>query len=138
MAATFCGAEEVKVKSPSGNLDVTVNDEGGKATYQVTLDGKQMLTKSNLGLNTSIGDLTKGLKIVANKTEAVEKQYDMRTVKASHIDYKANKLTLTLENEQKLQMTVTFMVADNDVALCKLLFLLFFQFLNLVIVTLCQ
>lgn len=116
LATSLCGAEEVKVKSPSGNLEVTVNDEGGKATYQVMLDGKQMLTKSSLGLNTSIGDLTKGLKIVANKTEAVEKQYDIRTVKASHIDYKANKLTLTLENEQKLQMTVTFMVADNDVA----------------------
>ena len=104
------------MKSPSGNLEVTVNDEGGKATYQVSLDGKQMVTKSNLGLNTSIGDLTQGLKIVDSKTEAVAKQYDIHTVKASHIDYKANKLTLTLENEQKLQMTVTFMVADNDVA----------------------
>ena len=116
LATSLCGAEEVKVKSPSGNLEVTVNDEGGKATYQVLLDGKQMVTKSNLGLNTSIGDLTQGLKIVDSKTEAVAKQYDIRTVKASHIDYKANKLTLTLENEQKLQMTVTFMVADNDVA----------------------
>ncbi len=116
LATSLCGAEEVKVKSPSGNLEVTVNDEGGKATYQVSLDGKQMVTKSNLGLNTSIGDLTQGLKIVDSKTEAVAKQYDIRTVKASHIDYKANKLTLTLENEQKLQMTVTFMVADNDVA----------------------
>ena len=54
LATSLCGAEEVKVKSPSGNLEVTVNDEGGKATYQVSLDGKQMVTKSNLGLNTSI------------------------------------------------------------------------------------
>ena len=116
LSVSLCRAEEVTVKSPSGNLEVAVSDEGGKATYQVLLDGKQMVSKSNLGLNTSIGDLTQGLKIVANKTEAVEKQYDIRTVKASHINYKANKLTLTLENAQKLQMTVTFMVADNDVA----------------------
>ena len=66
LAASLCLAEEVKVTSPSGNLEVVVNDEGGKATYQVSLDGKQMVTKSNLGLNTSIGDLTNGLKIVAN------------------------------------------------------------------------
>ena len=67
MAAGLCQAEEVKVKSPSGNLEVVVNDEGGKATYQVLLDGKQMVTKSNLGLNTSIGDLTNGLKILGSK-----------------------------------------------------------------------
>ena len=45
MATSLCSAEEVKVKSPSGNLEVVVNDEGGKATYQVSLDGKQMVTK---------------------------------------------------------------------------------------------
>ena len=116
LVAGLCQAEEVKVKSPSGNLEVLVSDEGGKATYEVSLDGKQMVAKSNLGLSTSIGDFTSGLKIVSNKTEAVEKHYNMRTVKASHIDYKANQLLLTLENAQKLQMTITFMVSDNDVA----------------------
>ena len=116
MAASLCQAEEVKVKSPSGNLEVVVNDEGGKATYQVLLDGKQMVTKSNLGLNTSIGDLTNGLKILGSKTEAVEKQYDIRNIKTSHVDYKANRLVLTLENQKKLKMTITFMVSDNDVA----------------------
>ena len=81
MAVGLCQAEEVKVKSPSGNLEVAVSDEGGKATYQVSLDGKQMVTKSNLGLNTSIGDLTNGLKIIGSKTEVVEKQYrQMRDV----------------------------------------------------------
>ena len=116
MATSLCSAEEVIVKSPSGNLEVVVNDEGGKATYQVLLDGKQMVTKSNLGLNTSIGDLTNGLKILGSKTEAVEKQYDIRNIKTSHVDYKANKLVLTLENQKKLKMTITFMVSDNDVA----------------------
>ncbi len=116
LAVNLCSAEEIRVKSPSGNLEVTVNDEGGKPTYQVLLDGKQMVTKSNLGLNTSIGNLSTGLRIVAKKVEAVEKQYDMRTVKSSHINFKANKLTFTLENAQKQQMMVTFMVADNDVA----------------------
>jgi hypothetical protein len=39
MVASLCRAEEVKVTSPSGNLEVVVSDEGGKATYQVSLDG---------------------------------------------------------------------------------------------------
>ena len=116
LSVSICHAEEVSVKSPSESVEVKVSDEGGKATYVVSLDGKVMVTKSNLGLNTSIGDLTNGLKIVESKTEAVEKHYDMRTIKTSHIDYKANKLLLTLENQQKQKMTVTFMVSDNDVA----------------------
>ena len=116
LSVGLCHAEEVKVKSPSGNLEVTVSDEGGKATYQVSLDGKQMVAKSALGLHTSIGDFANNLRIVGNKTEAVEKQYDMRNIKTSHVDYKANKLVLTLENAKKLKMNVTFMVADNDVA----------------------
>ena len=116
LVAGLCQAEEVKVKSPSGNLEVTVSDEDGKATYQVSLDGKQMVTKSNLGLKTSIGNLTNGLKIINSKTEAVEKHYDIRNIKTSHVDYKANKLVLTLQNEKKLKMTITFMVSDNDVA----------------------
>ena len=45
LSVSLCHAEEVKVKSPSGNLEVSVNDEGGKATYQVLLDGKQMVAK---------------------------------------------------------------------------------------------
>ena len=116
LSVGLCKAETVSVKSPSGNLEVQVSDEGGRATYQVSLDGKLMVTRSNLGLNTSIGDLANGLKIVESKTEAVEKHYDMRTIKTSHIDYKANKLLLTIENQQKQKMTVTFMVSDNDVA----------------------
>ena len=116
LSVSICHAEEVSVKSPSESVEVKVSDEGGKATYVVSLNGKVMVTKSNLGLNTSIGDLTNGLKIVESKTEAVEKHYDMRTIKTSHIDYKANKLLLTLENQQKQKMTVTFMVSDNDVA----------------------
>ena len=40
LATSLCQAEELKVKSPSGNLEVAVNDEGGKATYQVSFDGK--------------------------------------------------------------------------------------------------
>ena len=104
MLPMMASAREVTIASPNGKLVVTVNDEGGKATYCVSLDGKQMVTKSNLGLNTSLGDLTKDLKIVSNTIEVVEKNYDIHTIKTSHIDYKANKLLLTLENQQKQQM----------------------------------
>ena len=47
-------AIDVKVASPDGKLQVTISDEGGKPTYVVNYDGKQMMTPSALGLNTNI------------------------------------------------------------------------------------
>ena len=116
LTATICQAKEVTVKSPSGNLEVAISDNAGKPTYRLTLDGKPMLTESALGLRTTIGDFTEGLTITDSKTETVEKQYDIPNIKTSHINYNANRLILTLENQKKQKITVTFMVSDNDVA----------------------
>ena len=116
LSVGLCQAEEVKVTSPSGNLEVTVCDIGGRASYQITLDGKSMLTESALGLRTSLGDFVEGLSIKDHKTQAFEKHYDMRSTKTSHSDFVANELTLTFENQAGLLMTVTFLVSDNDVA----------------------
>ena len=109
-------AEEVTVKSPSGSLEVIVSDEGGKPTYRVALDGRQMLKPSALGLRTSLGDLTEGLAITSQKIQPVEKHYDMRNIKTSHVDYKANQLTVTLANKKKQTLMVTFLVSDHDIA----------------------
>lgn len=114
--ATICQAREVTVKSPSGNLEVVISDNAGKPTYRLSLDGKPMLTESALGLRTTMGDFTEGLAITDSETEAIEKQYDIPNIKTSHINYKANSLTLTLENQKKHKIMVTFMVSDNDVA----------------------
>ena len=112
----LCQAEQVSVQSPDGKLMVTVSDDGGKPSYTVFLDGKQMLLPSALGLYTNIGNLTEGLRITGQRLSAVEKQYDMRNVKSSHIEYKANQLMLTFENPKRQQLELTFLVSDHDVA----------------------
>ena len=116
MTFCFCFAEQVTIQSPSGKLTVTVSDDGGKPTYSVTLEGKQMLQPSALGLCTSLGNLTEDLSITAQSISSVEKKYEMRSIKSSHIEYKAKQLTLTLENQKKQQLGVTFLVSDHDVA----------------------
>ena len=116
LTATICQAREVTVKSPSGNLEVVISDNAGKPTYRLSLDGKPMLTESALGLRTTMCDFTQGLAITDSKTETIEKQYDILNIKTSHINYKANSLTLALENQKKHKIMVTFIVSDNDVA----------------------
>ena len=116
LAAAGAVAKDVVVTSPGGQLQVTVSDEGGRATYSLTLDGRQMLLPSALGLNTSIGQWTDGLTIADTARQTIDQTYELRTAKARIHRYQANELAVTLLNRQQQRLTVTFRVADNDVA----------------------
>ena len=109
-------AREASITSPNGKLTVTINDDGGKARYTVSLEGKQMLMPSDLGFKANFGDFTQGLKIVSTKAEQVDKCYEMRQVKQSHMHYQATLLTLDFENAQRQKMSMEFSVSDNDIA----------------------
>ena len=109
-------AREASIASPNGKLVVTVNDEGGRPTYSVSLDGVQMLQPSALGFEADFADFTQGLKIVGTKAEQVEKCYEMRQTKQSHYHYTATLLTLDFENAKGKKMSMEFSVGDNDVA----------------------
>lgn len=116
MSFAVAQAKDVKVASPDGKLVVTVTDEGGKAAYSVELDGRQMLTKSALGLKTNIGDFTQGLTIAGSEERKVAKDYTMTRTKASSASYVANQATISLVNKDGYRMDVTVSVSDNDVA----------------------
>lgn len=116
IAALPMVAQNVSVSGPDGKLKVEVACTDGKATYAVTYDGKQMLAASPLGLQTNIGDFTKGLTLKEHKLGQIDKVYEQDRIKASKIHYSANELICTFLNEQKHPMLVTFRVSNNDVA----------------------
>jgi len=109
-------AREVTVTSPNGKLLVEINDQNGRATYAVTLDGQQMVRPSALGLKTDFADLTQGLKITNTKTSQVDRTYEMRQVKQSKMHYIATLLTVDFENDKHQKFSAEFSVSDNDVA----------------------
>ena len=115
-SSALCWADDVRVSSPNGSLVVTVSDAEGKLSYTATLDGKQMLAPSALGLQTSLGDLTKELSIVNSQLSTVANSYSMRGTKASKVDYKANALTINLQNKDGVKFSILFQVSDNDIA----------------------
>ena len=115
-SSVLCWADDVRVSSPNGSLVVTVSDAEGKLSYTATLDGKQMLAPSALGLQTSLGDLTKELSIVNSQLSTVANSYSMRGTKASKVDYKANALTINLQNKDGVKFCILFQVSDNDIA----------------------
>ena len=115
-SSVLCWADDVRVSSPNGSLVVTVSDAEGKLSYTATLDGKQMLAPSALGLQTSLGDLTKELSIVNSQLSTVANSYSMRGTKATKVDYKANALTINLQNKDGVKFSILFQVSDNDIA----------------------
>ena len=57
-------AQDVVVKGPDEKLQLVVfTSPTEKPSYSITYNGKTMLEKSPLGMNTNIGDFAKGMKL---------------------------------------------------------------------------
>ena len=108
--------KETVIKSPNGQLVVTIDDERGLVNYSVTYQGKTFLKPSALGLKSDIGDFTQGLTLKDVKQSKIDQHYQMTRTKASSAHYVAQQADLTYTNSQGLPITITFCVSDNDIA----------------------
>lgn len=109
-------ASPLTVASPDGKLKVVTDVAGGRPVYSVIYDGNTILENSPLGLLTDVGDLSNGMSLVGSETSKVSKSYDQDKIKKSHIDYEANRLVTTLRNDKGHEVSVEWLVSDNDVA----------------------
>lgn len=106
-----------KISSPDGKLVVTVTTENGKPSYEVSLNGKQFLTKSPLGLKTNVADLSEGLNMNANVKESkIDENYSLATIKKSKVHYVANEAIFTFKKDTNTVFDVVFRVSNNDLA----------------------
>ena len=109
-------ATEKTFQSPDGKMAVTVSDQGGKATYQVTLDGTVFITPSPLGVKMNFGDLSQGLTLKDCQTTTVKDEYSLKTIKQSHVSYEATEAVCQFEKDGKPALDVIFRVTGRDVA----------------------
>ena len=110
-------AQDVVVKGPDEKLQLAVFVQNEtKPCYSVSYNGKTMLEKSPLGMNTNIGDFTKNLKLTGHSVDKIDTVYQQTRIKVSNVHHRANELTCHLENEQGQKLGVVFRVSDNDVA----------------------
>ena len=110
-------AETKTVTSPDGRLCVDINCHDGIVTYNACYDGKEMLRPSRLGINTEMGDYTKGLKMERSFTGTVSSNYTMRGTKKAGNKYEANKIVVQFSaaNAKRMMMLV-MQVSNNDIA----------------------
>ena len=112
----FITVENLEISSPDEKLVVNINVENGIATYSIKYDNEEMLLPSRLGLKSNIGDFSEGLTLKKSEMSEENRICNMTRTKKSHSKFNAKKLVVTLENSQKHQILVTFIVSNNDVA----------------------
>ena len=117
LAALCAQANNYTVKSPDGKLQVNVECEGGKVSYTVDYEGKQMLTRSALGLVANYGDFSKNLTMGALKGGKVERlAYDQSHIKKAHVEKDIVDAKIGFLNEKKDSMVLHLHVSNNDLA----------------------
>ncbi|MDE6632393.1 MAG: glycoside hydrolase family 97 N-terminal domain-containing protein, partial [Muribaculaceae bacterium] len=117
MGGAWLAASAASVSSPDGRLVVTTSLSGeGQPLYSVSYDGKPILLDSPLGFVSNIGNFSKGLTLLGEKTGKVEKSFDQAKIKKSHIDWTANTLTEEYSAGKKLKMSIEWQVGNNDIA----------------------
>ena len=109
-------ATEKTFQSPDGKMAVTVNDDGGRPMYQVTLDGTTFIERSPLGVKMNFGDLSQGLTLKDCKTSTVKDEYSLKTIKQSHVSYEATEAVCQFTKDGKPALDVIFRVTGRDVA----------------------
>lgn len=116
LGASSVWGQQASVSGPDGQLRVEVSVEAGIPSYSVTYRGKTILEKSPLGFVSNAGDFSRGMAYAGEKTRKIEEDYRMDRIKRSEVEYRANELTVTLENAGKKPLDVVFRVSDNDLA----------------------
>lgn len=119
LAALCAQANNYTVKSPDGKLQVNVECEGGKVSYTVDYEGKQMLTRSALGLVANYGDFSQNLTMGKLTDMGVEHvAYNESRIKKAHVEKDVVEAYIGFLNEKKDSMTLHLHVSNNDMAYC--------------------
>ena len=105
-----------EVQGPDGALKVNVELKDGSPVYSVHYNNKIFLEPSPLGLKTSIGDFSTGLKQLGHQVRTIDETYTMPHAKVSRVHYQANELVCNYLNEKGDTLQVIFRVSNNDIA----------------------
>lgn len=112
----FVIANDYAIVSPDGNLEVTVLLKEGTPYYRVDYKGKVILEESPLGMITNVSDFSRGLEFVEKYERSIDETYSLKSIKQSHVRYKANEGVGTYRTHKGEEISVVFRVSNNDVA----------------------
>ncbi|HEU4779992.1 MAG TPA: glycoside hydrolase family 97 N-terminal domain-containing protein, partial [Steroidobacteraceae bacterium] len=110
------------IASPDGRIVVAVSLAEARATYTVSVGGKEILRQSRLGVMREDADFTSNIGVTANfekraaKLEKVEARYELLTSKRRHNLYRANRRVLEVQTTAGARMDLEFQVSNDGFA----------------------
>lgn len=116
LICTSALAQKVVVMSPDTHLEVNIVVKNGSPFYSVNYKKKLILKESPLGFVANVGDFSQNISYVGQQSSSIDKIYKQDRIKCSQMHYKANKLTVTLENALQQKYNVVFCVSNNNIA----------------------
>jgi alpha-glucosidase len=113
---------QATITSPDGRLAVVVTVEGGIASYTASLEGREVLRKSRLGVVREDADLSQDLAVTASygqrvaQLEKIEDVYDLATIKRRHNVYRANRRVVEVQSAKGARMDIEVQVSNDGFA----------------------
>src|SRR5688572_26434042 len=110
------------VPSPDGRLIVAFSLADARATYTVSLGGKEILRQSRLGVMRDDADFTGNIDVTANfekraaKLEKVDDRYELLTSKRRQNVYRANRRVFEVRTSAGARMDIEFQVSNDGFA----------------------
>lgn len=117
----FTQSQIVAVQSPSNKIKLMLTLENGRAYYSLSLSGNEFILKSPLGLKSSIGDFTSGLKLVRHDEKKINESYNLDRSKTSKVNYIASEAKFTFTNVSNDTLHTVFRITDRDAAFCYII-----------------
>jgi hypothetical protein len=110
------------VASPDGRIVVSFSMADARATYSVSVGGKEILRQSRLGVVRDDADFTQSIDVTANfekraaKLEKVEDRYELLTSKRRNNVYRANRRVMEVQTRSGARMDIEFQVSNDGFA----------------------
>lgn len=112
---------DIIANSPDGKVKLMVGVAEGIPYYNISYAGNEFLDKSPLGLVSSVGDFSTGLKLVNHTIRLIKESYTLNRSKTSQVNYQATELKCGFVNAAHDTIFVIFRLTNNDAAFTYLI-----------------
>ncbi len=115
LALASC-AQKTDVSSPDGSIVASLRIRDGRAEYSVSVDGKNVISPSPMGLCAKGANLADGFRVKGSRRSSVDEQWSQPWGENKRICDKHNSLIVDLENREGVCLALEFRAFDDGVA----------------------
>jgi alpha-glucosidase len=113
ISSSVCAQDTVK--SPNGQIKVTVSFTTGKLSYTVSSGSENVIDQSDLGINTSLANFTSDLTYVSSTVNKIDETYQLPSGKTSNYVNNCNELDIKL-TKGTAELHVVFRAYNDGIA----------------------